>query len=158
MSHECLHCEKVRGDMQEPRIIDAAILRRAGQALRMWCGDVEELSKEGNIGEREHWENAGMLLGLLVKLITSAPYATKHCAEAAAVRMRYHADLMMVRMLDLPRSDGLQTSDAPGLIGNTGPGAFICPEEDFAKTAMSLVQGLVELLPALLGQLPLMIE
>jgi hypothetical protein len=29
----------------------------------------------------------------------------------------------------------------------------VCPEEEFGKTAMGLVQGLVELLPVLLGPL-----
>ena len=144
-SHQCLHCETVRGDTQDVCILDFATVRRAGYALRTWCGDVEELSGMGTLGDREYWENAGMLLVLLVRLIASSSYAAGRCGEATVARMKYHSDVVMIHMLGLDTTgqDSSHDSDA---------NVEICLEEDFAKTAMSLVQGLMELLPGLVDQ------
>jgi hypothetical protein len=152
-SHQCLHCEEVRGDLQEPRIADAATVRRAGHALRTWCGDIAELGEGGEIGDREAWENAGMLLGMLVRLIAESPYAVERCGEATAVRMRFHSEATMECMLDIPRRKDLRSTGDGEASEDVDDSVVVCPEEEFGKTTMSLVQGLVELLPGLLGPL-----
>jgi hypothetical protein len=149
-SHQCLHCEQANGSLQEPPIVGAVKLRQAGNALRTWCGDVQELAARGDLFDYESWENAGMLVGLLVRLITSAPYITARCGEAASSRMRYHAAAMKGQMSGCPPEYSLDYDEVVLGIELDGDGAF-CPEEEFADTAMSLVQGLVEVLPALLG-------
>lgn len=152
-SHQCLHCEPMRGDLQEPRIADAVTVRRAGHALRTWCGDVAELGGRGELGDRECWENAGMLLGMLVRLVVLSPYATRRCGEAVAVRMMYHAEATMECMLDFPRMRSLRSTGDGEASEDIDDSVVVCPEEEFGKTAMGLVQGLVELLPVLLGPL-----
>jgi len=160
-SHQCLHCEIVRGDVQEPRIADAATVRRAGHALRTWCGDIEELSEKGELGDREHWENAGMLLSTLVRLITEMGYATRRCGEPAAVRLTYHCGVMMEAMLGISGWDGVRSTEEERDLDSGVMDTYerdwdsdveVCPEEEFGKTAMGLVDGLVEILPGLLGE------
>lgn len=152
----------MHGDSQEPRIADAATVRRAGHTLRTWCGDVEELSEKGELGDREHWENAGMLLVMLVRLLTEADYARRRCREGAVVRMRLHCILMMEGMLGIPSGYGVRYTDQRSMESvvivryfeerDMDSLAVACPEEEFGETAMGLVQGLVEILPGLLGE------
>jgi hypothetical protein len=121
--------------------------------LRTWCGDIAELGEGGEIGDREAWENAGMLLGMLVRLIAESPYAVERCGEATAVRMRFHSEATMECMLDIPRRKDLRSTGDGEASEDVDDSVVVCPEEEFGKTTMSLVQGLVELLPGLLGPL-----
>lgn len=149
-SHECLHCERVTGCLQEPPIANGARVRQAGHTLKTWCGDLEG-NQQIDATDDASWENAAMLVSLLVKLIIRASYAMNRCGEAVRVRMEYHYIFMADRMLRLPQDDHADFGSAremdPAVVGNES----CCPEEEFADTAMSLVQGLVELLPAFLG-------
>lgn len=150
-SHECLHCQRVTGSLQEPPIANAAKVRQAGHALKTWRGDLEDEGQQIEMADDASWENAAMLVGLLVKLVICAPYATDRCGETMRLRMEYHYGFMAKRMLRLPRDDDVASEDAHDTeLVAAGDEAF-CPEEEFADTALNLVQGLVELLPAFLG-------